>query len=84
MSKIGVGIKNALQGSQANYFDTLCDNLVWQNVTNVGFCLCQYFQGSNYFPIQFHHTKEYHINNYGADPDNANEVLLWSTCGRAD
>ena len=35
MSKIGVGIKNALQGSHANYFDALCDNLVWQNVTNV-------------------------------------------------
>ena len=35
MSKIGVGIKNALQGSHANYFDSLCDNLVWQNVTNV-------------------------------------------------
>jgi hypothetical protein len=35
MSKIGVAVANALHGSHANYFDVLCDNMVWQNVTNV-------------------------------------------------
>ena len=35
MSKIGVGVANSLHGSQANYFDVLCANMVWQNVTNV-------------------------------------------------
>ena len=35
MAKIGATVANALHGSHANYFDVLCDNMVWQNVTNV-------------------------------------------------
>ena len=35
MATIGQGVKETLRQSHARYFDELCDNMVWQNVTNV-------------------------------------------------
>ena len=35
MATIGQGVKEPLRQSHARYFDELCDNMVWQNVTNV-------------------------------------------------
>ena len=35
MARIGDIVKNKLNQSHANYMDDLCDNMVWQNVTNV-------------------------------------------------
>ena len=35
MATIGQGVKSTLRQSHARYFDELCDNMVWQNVTNV-------------------------------------------------
>ena len=35
MATIGQGGKSTLRQSHARYFDELCDNMVWQNVTNV-------------------------------------------------
>ena len=35
MARIGDIVKNKLKESHADYMDDLCDNMVWQNVTNV-------------------------------------------------
>ena len=35
MATIGQGVKETLRQSHARYFDELCENMVWQNVTNV-------------------------------------------------
>ena len=35
MAKIGASLKSKLRGSTGGYLDDLCDNMVWQNVTNV-------------------------------------------------
>jgi len=35
MATIGQGVKSTLRQSHAQYFDELCENMVWQNVTNV-------------------------------------------------
>tara|TARA_Y100000310_G_C20251841_1_gene609463 strand:+ start:102 stop:629 length:528 start_codon:yes stop_codon:yes gene_type:complete len=35
MAKIGENLKHTLRGSHARDFDSLCENIVWQNVTNI-------------------------------------------------
>ncbi|MDP6875709.1 MAG: hypothetical protein QF521_19470 [Alphaproteobacteria bacterium] len=37
-----------------------------------------------FFPQTTRQDEKRCNNKKGADPDNANEVLLWSACGRAD